>query len=94
MDAPYQVGLIHPLGEMGAELARVRERAHQYVDLLLPGGVGEFQPIPLALFPGRVLDLGGRLSLYPAAGAAVRTQRPLAQPADKCRVALGVAQPP
>ena len=79
MDALDQVGLVHPLGEVGAELARVREHSHQYVDLLPPGGVGEFQPIPLALLPGRVLDLGGRLSLYPAAGAAVRTQRPIAR---------------
>ncbi len=92
VDPSDQVRLVHPRGELGAEPARVREHPHQYVDLLPPGGVAKFQPVPLDLLTRRMLYLGGRLSLYPLAGAAVRAQRPIAQLADEGRVALRVAQ--
>lgn len=47
----------HLLAEHGAPAAGVRQRANQDVGRLAPGRVGQLEPVPLDLLPGRVIDL-------------------------------------
>ena len=75
VDGFDQMGLVFGLGEDAPELARARERSHQQMGVPAPGGLGQFDPVPLDLFARRVLDLDGGPALDPVARLAVRAQR-------------------
>ena len=78
-----QMGLVLGLGEDAPELARARQRAHQQMGVVAPGGLGQLDPVPLDLLARRVLDLDGGPALDAVARLAVRAQAGARRPRVK-----------
>ena len=87
-----QMGLVEGLGQHAPDAPRVRERAEEHVGRCSPRGVAPFEPVPLDLLAGGMVDLDGVSSLHAPTRLAVRAQAPHPDLADEARVAERVAE--
>ena len=80
------------LGKHAPDAPRVGQRAEKHIGRPAPRGVATFEPVPLDLLAGGMVDLDGVSALHPPARLAVRAQAPEPDLAHEARVAERVAE--
>jgi hypothetical protein len=60
----YEMSLVHRLREHSAGATRVRKRPQEHIGRLSPRGLAPFEPVPLDLFAGGVIDLDRLAAFY------------------------------
>jgi hypothetical protein len=87
-----QMGLVERLGQHAADAPRVGQRAEKHIRGAAPGRVSPFEPVPLDLLAGGMVDLDGVSALHPPTRLAVGAQPAGPDLADEARIAECVAE--